>query len=267
MTNYALLIGIKYEHTGKRLKGTLNDVKSMVKLLTSWGYASHNITVVSEDTEKKPTAYNINSSLNRFVNSLSDGDVAVIFYSGHGMIYKNKEGFNESSIVPLDYKKAGVITSESIRYYLNKIPKNVNVLCIFDACNSGTICNLKYHIFDTSYKKDVSKKMTTYNTNEWIKRQIKNVGLGSVILETEANIVTLSGCWDDQASYDLITNGALTLSLLNVIKFYQIENITFETLLQYLRGNIMFLRLKQTPQVTYGRKINLGMNLREFLKL
>lgn len=270
MTNYALLIGIKYQNTSKCLKGTLRDVQSMLKLLLSWGYIEGDITIVSEDSDRKPTSYNINSSLNRFVNSLSSGDTGIIFYSGHGMIYKNKGGVNESSIVPLDYKKSGVITSETMRYYLNKIPKNVNVLCIFDACNSGTICNLKYHTFDTSYKRDVSKKMKGYDSGEWVRRQIKEVYsnmTGSASLETDANIVTISGCWDDQASYDLISNGALTLSLLNVIKFNQIENITFDMLLQYLRGNILFLRLKQTPQLTYGRTLDLSMTLKSFLRL
>jgi hypothetical protein len=243
----------------------------MKQLLLEWGFKEENIFILNEgDTNKgKPTGFNINTILNKFVGNLRNGDKAVIFYSGHGMLVKNKLGNKESCIIPMDYKKAGVITSETIRYYLNKIPSGVNVFCLFDCCNSGSICDLKYHIFDTSYKKDVSSKMKKYDSGEWVMRQCKNINAsktGSGTIETTANIVSLSGCWDDQVSYDLIKNGALTMAFLSVIKFFKPETLDFEKLLQCIRGATLFLRVNQTPQLMIGRKLP-EVSLKEFMDL
>jgi hypothetical protein len=264
MSKFALLIGINYEKSKLRLKGPDNDIESMSKILVKWGF---DITTVLNE---KATSYNLNTSLNKFCNKLKPGDKAVIYYTGHGLLFKNRLGKKEASLVPVDFKKCGVIPSETIRYYLNKISSGVNVLCIFDACSSGTICDLKFHIYDTSFKKDVTLKLKKYNPNEWNLRQINrhlksNTGTGDI--ETLANIVVISGCWDDQVSYDLHKNGALTMSLLSIFDFYKVDKLSIQSFLQYLRGNLMFLRLNQTPQLTIGREIDLSVSMKEFLKI
>lgn len=264
MSKFALLIGINYEKSKLRLKGPDNDIESMSRFLTKWGFE---ITTVSNE---KATSYGLNTNLNKFCNKLKPGDKAVIYYTGHGLLFKNRMGKKEASLVPVDFKKCGVITSETIRYYLNKICSGVNALCIFDACNSGTICDLKFHIYDTSFKKDVTVKLKKYNPYEWNLRQnnrnlISNTGTGDI--ETLANIVTISGCWDDQVSYDLHKNGALTMSLLSIFDFYKADNLTIRSLLQYLRGNLLFLRLNQTPQLTLGRDIDISITISDFLKI
>jgi len=267
MTKYGLLIGINYEKSKLKLKGTDNDIDSILNLLIQWGFEQNNIKIIKNS---QATAYALNTTLNKFLTNLKPEDQAVVFYSGHGILFKNRLGNHEASLVPVDYKKCGVITSETIRYYLNKVSAGANVLCIFDACNSGTICDLKYHVFDTSFKKDVTKKIKKYDASEWILRQIhcipeSKTGTGEI--ETPGNIVTISGCWDDQVSYDLHKNGALTMSLLSVINFYGIEKLTIEKLLQYLRGSLLYLRLNQTPQMTLGKYIDVTTTVKNFLKI
>lgn len=280
MTKYALLIGINYKGTAKFLPGCMNDVLTVFKLLVSWGFQKSNITVLIDDKPNielqgmsisKPTAYNINNSLNSFVKNLAPGDKAIIFYTGHGSRIKTVTKREESCIVPLDFKKAGVVTSETIRYYLNKIPSGVNVFCVFDCCNSGTVCDLKYHTFDTSYKKDITIKIKHFDYNDWNRRQIHHIlnteenVPGSLSIDTKANIVSLSGCWDTQVSYDLGRNGALTLALMNVINKYTVNNLKFKHLIQNVRGNIMNMRINQTPQLMFGKELSLDMKIRDFL--
>jgi hypothetical protein len=276
MTKYALLIGISYNKTSKKLKGTQNDIKSIYDLLLSWKFEKDNITVVAETkcgigsfVSHKITNLGITSAINEFVSKLEPQDQAIIYYSGHGMLIRNMKGYVESSIVPIDHMKSGVITSETIRYYLNKIPEGTNVLCIFDCCNSGSICNLKYHIFDTSYKIDITKKMKKYDTKEWVHRQVDNVlnRDGSVSVDTDANVISISSCWNDQVSYDLIRNGALTSCLLSIFKTNKLESIEFRNLLQLSRGGILTMRLPQTPQIMCGRQLDLNIRLKDFLKI
>jgi hypothetical protein len=157
----------------------------------------------------------------------------------------------------MDYSKSGHIDSETIRYYLNKVEKNVNLLCIYDCCNSGSICNLKYHTFDTSYRKDITIKLRHFNEENWIKRQKFKLSdkvhtHKSSTIDTEANIISISGCFDDQVSYDLGRNGALTTVLLNTLA-QQGTNISFSELLQNLRCRLIHMCIKQTPQIMVGK--------------
>ena len=271
MTKRALIIGISYSNTKLYLPGVKNDVISMSNLLQLWGFNSVNIAILAEK-HISPTSYNINTYLNRFCQSLEEGDQAVIYYSGHGTKTYNKNRLQESCLVPLDNERAGPITSETIRYYLNKISENVNVLCLLDCCNSGTICNLKYHMFDTSYRRDITVKLRKYSMNDWILRQNflineKSLCSKSAEMETDANIVSISGCWDTQSSYDLGRNGALTLSLLQTISKNDLGTLTFDKMLMELRGRLINLRVKQTPQIMIGKTLNSEINLKSFLNL
>ena len=278
MTKYALIIGISYKgNSDKHLPGCMNDVVTIYKLLISWGYMKNNIIVLADEKiaidndVNKPTSFNINNALSSFVKQLKSGDRAIIYYSGHGMRIMTNNKREESSIVPMDYKKSGVIASESIRYYLNKAPMGVNIFCVFDCCNSGSICDLKYHIYDTSYKKDIKVKMRKYDYIDWERRQnlsvltVNDKSLQSLALDTQANIVSLSGCWDTQYSYDLGRNGALTIALVKVIESYNIKILQLKHLLQDVRGFTMQLRVKQTPQLMLGNQLNLDIKLWDFL--
>lgn len=271
MGKYALLIGISYSNTKMYLPGVKNDLQTMTGILKNWGFDLSNITILSE-AHIFPTSYNINNNINRFCSRLSEGDTAVIYYSGHGTRNFNRQSrYEESCLVPLDYSKAGHINSETVRYYLNKIASNVNVMCIFDCCNSGTVCNLKYHMYDTSFRKDITIKLKKYDTQDWVTRnKYKISDLVSISksqdLETEANIISISGCWDTQVSYDLGRNGALTLAFLNTISSNRLENLTLEKLLQELRGRIIQIRVKQTPQMMLGNSMDVNTNLRNFLR-
>lgn len=278
MNKWAIIIGISYKGSDKYLKGCMNDVNTIYKLLISWGYNKSNILVLADDKISsdiatkiiQPTSFNINQSLNAFVKHLNPEDKAFIYYSGHGSRTKHN-GREESCIVPQDFKKSGMVSSETIRYYLNKIPSSVNVFCLFDCCNSGTVCDLKYHIYDTSFKKNIKTKIKKFDYTEWEKRQYFNVlntsvkTPSSVSLDTLANIVSISGCWDTQFSYDLGYNGALTAAFMKVIQAYNLENLNFFHLIQDIRGFLIQMRISQSPQLMYGRELNLKESFRKFI--
>lgn len=280
MVKYALLIGIEYDKSSKYLPGCMNDLTTVYNLINSWGFSREHMIVLADGTVNKdifsgmnvtkPTGFNINNALNSFTKMLSPCDKAVIYYTGHGMRTKTSSGKEESCIVPMDYKKTGIVSSESIRYYLNKISPGVNVFCIFDCCNSGTVCNLKYHYYDTSYKKDITLKLHGFNYEDWEFRQnaVKNDKMTSSLnIDTQANIISLSGCWDNQYSFDLGRNGALTLALNNIFKKYSVKTMKFKHLLQDSRCSIMFMKLHQTPQLMCGKDMDLNINIGTYLSV
>jgi hypothetical protein len=265
MTKYALLIGINYKGKKFALKGCINDINAIKSLINSWGFEDKNIIIMTDASKNKgliPIAFNINTQLNMFCSKLRPGDKAVIYYSGHGTRVIGKFGDKDCCLVPLDYEKVGMIKDEVIRYYMYKIPSGVNVLCGFDACNSGSVCDLKFNIYDTSYRKDITKKLRNFVSKEWQQRQIINNN--STYLETDANIVSLSGCADEQYSYELGKNGALTTSLLRVIKQLGTK-INLDDFIQHIRGIILLWRLKQSPGLTTGKAMDLAISLEDFI--
>jgi GAF domain-containing protein len=155
-----------------------------------------------------------------------------------------------------------MIKDDTIRYYMYKIPADVNVFCAFDACNSGSVCDLKYSIYETSYRKDITKKLKNYDYREWNKRQI--VKFQENYLETSANIVSFSGCSDDQYSYEMGRNGALTTAMLKVLKACG-PDVKLEDLILHLRGTILVWRLKQSPGMTSGKNLDMTKSLSEFI--
>jgi hypothetical protein len=266
MTKYAFLIGICYDKTNKRLLGIKNDLVEMREILIQkFNFQPNNIFTLSDVTKLpnisatylQPTKQRILELLELMTQILKPGDRAVLYYSGHGTLRGGK-----SCIVPMDSKSEGMITNDIIFQHLNRISKDVNVFSIFDCCNSGSICKLKNHIYDTSFRKNLEIKPLAYSTLDWETRQHTKIIAENG--ELNANIVCLSSCWDDQVSYDLIKNGALTLNLLTILKFYNLSEMTFTELLKIVRGSLSFSRVKQTPQLMLS-KIELKLQVTSIL--
>jgi hypothetical protein len=265
MTKYGLLIGINYKGKKNSLRGCINDINDIKILIKSWGFEEKNIIMMKEDSKDKaliPNAFNINMQFNQFCSKLVSGDKAVIYYSGHGTLSKGKNNQRCPSLVPLDFEKVGTIKDETIKFYLYKIPEGVNVFCGFDACNSGTVCDLKYKFYDTSYKKDCTKRLKNFNPDDWVKRQILDDK--ETYKETNANIITISGCGDEQYSYEVGKNGALTSAILKIIKAYG-NKLPLSSFIQNIRGIIFTWRLKQSPSLMIGKGINVETPFIDFL--
>jgi hypothetical protein len=274
MTKYALLIGINYTGTFSALRGCENDVVDVKKVILGWGFTEKNITFMTEKQKGGlyPNAYNITYQLNKLCSTLKLGDQAVFYYSGHGTRIKDTDGDEvsgyDSCIVPIDFRSVGVISDTTIKYYINKIPLGANLFCVFDSCNSGTVCDLKYNLFDTSYRKDITTKLKSFNYNDWVRTQMVTVDTKQ--MDTVADVISLTGCKDDQYSYELGRNGALTTALLKTIAVYSKggkPTLQLQHVLQNVRGIIRTTRLPQAPQLMTGKPYDSNVLLKDFLKI
>lgn len=274
MTKYALLIGINYRGTINMLRGPIQDVKDIRQLILTWGFRPENITFMTDDDKgmNYPSAYNIAFQLNALCTKMKEGDQAIFYYSGHGTRIRDTSGDErsglDSCIVPIDFRRAGVIADDVIKRLLNKIPSGANLFCVFDSCNSGTVCDLKYNMYDTSYRRDITLKIRGFDYTNWVRRQL--VAVDTKQTDTVADIITLTGCRDDQVSYDLGRNGALTSSFLSCMKKYSQRNVPtlqLEHILQNVRGGIVAMRLSQVPQLMTGKPYDMNTLFKDFLKI
>ncbi len=155
---YALLIGInKYikpdadvpknllsrAEMFKDLNGCINDVDAISDVLKlRFGFSEGNISTLFDG---QATREGILSSLEALRNKCNKGDVAFIFYSGHGSQYPNRLSPEadklDETIVPAD----GIFIGKDIRdkeiasVFQKFIDKGIILTAVMDACHSGSI--------------------------------------------------------------------------------------------------------------------------------
>ena len=237
---FALLVGINYRNTQSELQGCINDVNSMRSFLLKRGYLPENITVLTEDEDKKPTGINIMTELAKLIMNAHTLKAKEIWfhYSGHGSYTRDRSGDErdgrDETIVPLDYATNGMITDDQLHDYLVHVPKGCKMYCIFDCCHSGTILDLKYQ-----YKGGAT------NTIENARSTI-----GS-------HILLLTGCADVQTSADAFIKGrwagAMTTAFLEAMKDQ--TNIPCSLLLDRVRAYLKSNGYQQVAQMCCSNRI------------
>lgn len=238
----ALLIGINYRNTNNELRGCINDVNNIEKLLLEkFHYKKENIVKLTEDEELKPTKENIMKYLSEFVVGTVKNDINSIFlhYSGHGSYVKDKDGDENDGkdevLVPLDYKN-GFIRDDTLNSLLKLIPENKKVFALFDCCHSGTMFDLKYNHRFANRRFSVERNA----------------------IDLKSNIIAISGSKDSQTSADAFLKGeyagAMTTSFIQTLEKHD-YNISYFDLLDKMREYLDSKNFKQVPQLTTSQNL------------
>ena len=204
---FALMIGIKYSDASIQLNGCYNDVNNYKQvLIKKFGYKDKNITVLFDKTNYiYPTKNNIIKYINKLItrSHQENFDEITIFYSGHGTSSPDtlndpyeKDHQNEC-IVPVDYNTSGYIFDNEMNKLLSKFNIKTKIICIFDCCNSGTCADLPTCFL--------------YENNKIIKDTFNGKTMNN------KNIFLLSGCKDNQETFDTNQNGLFTRSLIDTL--------------------------------------------------
>jgi len=259
MIKKALLIGINYKGTDNELNGCINDVYHIKTFLLSIGYQEENIKIITdEDVAISPTRKVILEEFEKLIiisegvisdGSTSEGSTLFFSYSGHGsyivdcskvnslkrIAYSNDEldGLDET-ICAVD----GNIVDDELRHIVNKIPENSSLFALFDCCHSGTGLDLAYTI---SYE---NKQLTaTFNPKTTL---------------TRAEVVFISGCYDNQTSSDTVEDGeaqgALTWSFLKTM--YKMGNSSKREIFIDMVTRLN-KKYTQKPQISFGKTISI----------
>lgn len=226
---FGLLYACNYKETPYELNGCINDAnRSHDWLKTVNKY--DNLQLWTDDTQEKPTRENIISSLMELVSKVKEKDFIFIHFSGHGTQIKDTSGDERDEkdevFVSLDLK--GIVDDE-MATILKAIPKGVNVFILMDCCHSGTIVDLPYSIYQ-------GRGYNIANSNNHF----------------DANIYMLSGCRDDQVSYDaFISNryqGAMTNAFYTAVRNRRSVHVRY--LLGYVQYILFRQRYPQRPQLS-----------------
>jgi len=240
----ALLIGCNYIGTESELSGCINDVVNIQnKLTTQYGF--NNIVIMTDTTSKKPTKENILDEIKILLNNSKSGDKLFLEFSGHGSYIKDTnddetDGYDEM-FLPLDFN---YISDDEIKILINNyLKKDVTLFALFDCCNSGTICDLRYQYFDSE-----NYDNSTVNIKE---------------TETIGNIIMISGCMDNQTSAETFINsiqqGAMTWAFLDTVN--KNPNLTWKELITDMRNSLKTSNYQQIPQLSSGKKLDVNTKI------
>nr|GMC81297.1 metacaspase-1-like isoform X1 [Ipomoea batatas] len=293
----ALLCGVTYKNNRFKVRGSLQDVKSMQELLLQhFSFQQSSILVlaginakflslqfksnvkfawlfakIAQIAEEKPyippTRKNIIDALKWLMKNLQPGDSLVFYFSGHGFRQPNfagdeLDGFDET-ICPLDFRTEGMILDNAINDIIVKpLAPGIKLHAIVDACHSGTVLDLP-----RLYKRKEKK----WTDNKPPSGACKSTNGGMAIC--------LSACQDYELAADTNafssgkdTTGAMTYTLIKAIK--EKPNITYAGLLDYMheaieavnrtRNRVLKVfqpKMEQEPALSSSEDFNINQKL------
>ncbi|PAN49359.1 hypothetical protein PAHAL_9G443700 [Panicum hallii] len=235
----ALLVGVSYRGTAHELKGTVNDVKVMRRLLCGkFGFPGDCILELTEnerDPTRVPTRANLLRAMRWLVEGSGSGDSLVFHFSGHGVQKLDLnddevDGYNEA-LCPADFEQSGKILDDEINEIIVRpLGRGVKLHAVVDTCHSGTILDLPYlcRLSRTGYWQWENHDRPSGA------RKRPNGGLA----------ISISGCSDDQKSADASgfssesssSIGAMTDSFIKAVEAE--PGTTYGRLLSAMRARI-----------------------------
>ncbi|KAG2551502.1 metacaspase-1-like isoform X2 [Panicum virgatum] len=235
----ALLVGVSYRGTAHELRGTVNDVREMRRLLCGkFGFPGDCILELTEnegDPTRVPTRANLLRAMRWLVEGSGSGDSLVFHFSGHGVQKLDLngdevDGYNEA-LCPADFERSGKILDDEINEIIVRpLGRGVKLHAVVDTCHSGTILDLPYlcRLSRTGYWQWENHDRPSGA------RKRPNGGLA----------ISISGCSDDQKSADASgfsessssSIGAMTDSFIKAVEAE--PGTTYGRLLSAMRARI-----------------------------
>jgi hypothetical protein len=144
MKLYALLIGINQYGKGNDLNGCINDVEDVDRYLIESFKNNHQIKKLCNHDA---TRVNIIEAFETHFQQMQDGDIAFVYYSGHGdtftkpdSIYDPNNNTELQSWVCYYEDERCDLADKEVGVLINLITNDKNVQCVVvtDCCHSGT---------------------------------------------------------------------------------------------------------------------------------
>lgn len=191
--------------------------------------------------------------------------------------------------MPYDHERAGQITDDELhRMLIEPLPHGVLLTCIMDCCHSGTSMDLPFvHVLDTEESERdfdgfVEKELLFNDNHDPTITQLgggykptkhrytmkarakrKNAAVKSnkkYDNTSDASVVMISGCLDEQTSVGTQAGGAMVLAFTKVIESSN-GDITYRDLVLQMRDVLKRQNYAQIPQLSTARPFNLDSKL------
>lgn len=260
---FALVISCNYKNVpSATLQGCGNDSLVTLELMRARGFAVDDVAVLTDDSETArqlgqyrvgfPTRSTIVSELDALVRRVNSWTSSggnryarvLMQYSGHGDLVRDVSGDEasgfDSTIVPNDFLQSGQILDDEIRARtVNKFVGNVAFLFWSDSCHSGTVLDLP---------------LISESTTVQLPLKLENpTGVWAASLSGSRDNQTSADAWYDAAKR---FQGAMSISLVNVLKQFNVGTVSCCQLADLLRAEVIRGGFQQRPQLCCNSSVN-----------
>jgi hypothetical protein len=226
----AICAGINnYPGSSNDLQGCINDANDWSKLLQLNGFETKIIL------DKQATRKNLLDELENLIMNADAEDTVVFTYSGHGTNVIDTSGDEDDGYDEALYVYDGVLLDDALRAVIQKTKPGVHLVIISDSCFSGTVTRVS--------PTGIPRYMKTDEIPPHFKLKKK------LLSEEDMVEILLSGCDDDEYSYDAYINGrwsgAFSTNAISVIK----DKLNYNEFFTAVRGLLPSREYPQTPQL------------------
>lgn len=227
-----MCIGINnYPGFENDLNGCVNDANDWAELLQRFGFE---VTTILDSTATKSK---IKTKLQSMIAESLSGDVLVFSYSGHGTSIPDQNSDESDFYDEALYVYDGAILDDELREIFKSIPSGVQVIVILDSCFSGTATRV---LLKESTRR---KYIELYPIEPDMKKR------KGFLVEEAMKEILLSGCGDDEYSYDAFINGRYNGAFTRYAIDTTRENLSYEDFINELGQKLPSRDYPQTPQL------------------
>jgi hypothetical protein len=248
----ALVVGINdYPGTNSDLSGCVNDAGDWSKALADRGFH------VEMLLDRFATKANIVKAMRDLVRWTRYGDIAVITYSGHGTWIPDEDydepDRRDEALCPYDIMDGQLIVDDEIAEIFSYKRYGARIVLISDSCHSGSVQRL--FLDPARHRKIRFLPPETFLSGRALQRAEKAFELfPKPIAKSRRSepAILLSGCRDDQYSYDAYINGrfngAFTRHAIDSLSRTEVG--TYDDWMAAIRQRLPSDDYPQTPQLS-----------------
>jgi hypothetical protein len=254
----SLHIGINdYPGTGNDLSGCVNDANDWREALEPRGFEA------TSYLDKEATKSNMFEAISKIVADTGRDDIAVITYSGHGTWVPDEDDDEvdgrDEALCPYDINEGQVLVDDELYDVFGGRKWGARIIFISDSCHSGTVAKVSNFTLGAEGDQKMAQKIRFLAPEIYIRgnetllkkalRVEKAKGRGKI----RAASVLLSGCKDDEYSYDAWfngrPNGAFTYVALKTLENLP-DNAAYRNWYWKIREILPHVNYPQTPQLS-----------------
>lgn len=258
---YALFIGInEYNYPIRKLRGCENDTIAIREHLDS----DSSIDLISSSIlNKDATKSNIVQSIKTHLGQAKTGDVALLYYSGHGTeedadpeIWTNEANHRLQCLVCYNETDDGyLLADKELRYLIHQLndkDEAPEVLTIFDCCHSGD--NTRNAFLQSSEERLEKRIGKVFQQREWSdfifadkNKRADVIGKPVSSFLPEGIHTQLAACADNESAWEASGEGQFTKHLIQTLKATN-NNISYHDLISRVQLLVQNT-FQQTPQL------------------
>jgi hypothetical protein len=228
MARRAVLVGVnRYRMPGADLRGCVNDVKNMARLLGRYGFKRSDVDTLLDHAATKK---GIQAAIRKLIAGGRRGDVLLVHFSGHGSNVPDDDGDEadgrDEILCPTDLDWKDPLRDDWLRKTFDGLKAGVGLTVITDCCHSGTITRavqppdapvIERYLPSPWDLVAVESGRRLRGTVRGLRQSARPARKPSDVVVVDLPEVLLSGCRADQTSADARIggsfNGALTYHL------------------------------------------------------